>query len=73
MAGSYEHCLVSDDEGETHREPHEFDHENFTSMIENLGDAHEACEHMFNMIQILANKNCRLINAVSHEASRLER
>lgn len=45
MAGSYEHCC--NDDGS-------FDEENFTGVIENLGDAHEACEHMHFMIRHLA-------------------
>jgi hypothetical protein len=46
MAGSYEHCC---------REDGSWIDEDFTGMIENLGDAWEACEHMHFMIQHLAN------------------
>ncbi len=43
MAGSYQHCLG--DEG------------TFTfDLIENLGDAHEACEMMVYMIDILSRQ-----------------
>ncbi len=47
MAGSYRH--VTKDDGT-------FDSEDFTNMIENLGDAHEACEMMHFMIQYLATE-----------------
>ena len=46
MAGSYNHC-TSEDGG--------FIGEEFTSMIENLGDAYEACEEMHYMIRYLAD------------------
>lgn len=48
MAGSYRHCEKTGAEGE-------FIGGEFTDMIENLGDAHEACEMMFWMIQYLAD------------------
>ncbi len=44
MAGSYQHC--SDEDGNFRADFHE--------MIENLGDAEEACEMMVFMIQFLA-------------------
>ena len=48
MAGSYKHCLHIDG---TFRE-----HQDFRDMIENLGDAEEACEQMVFMIQWLARQ-----------------
>lgn len=45
MAGSYQHCI--DDNGK-------FREDDFTDMIENLGDAYEACEEMVFMINFLA-------------------
>jgi len=47
MAGSYRHCCTEDGS---------FNEEDFTNMIENLGDAHEACEMMHYMINYLAEK-----------------
>ncbi len=47
MAGSYGH--VTKDDGT-------FICEDFCNMIENLGDAHEACEMMHFMINYLANE-----------------
>jgi len=44
MAGSYQHCTNEDGT---------FRNEDFTESIENLGDAHEACEHMHFMINYL--------------------
>lgn len=46
MAGSYQHC--TNDDGS-------FRDEDFTGMIENLGDAHEACHMMHWMIGFLAD------------------
>jgi hypothetical protein len=45
MAGSYHHCTNEDGS---------FIGDDFASMIENLGDAHEACEMMHWMIGHLA-------------------
>jgi len=45
MAGSYQHCTNADGS---------FIGERFATMIENLGDAHEACEEMHWMINFLA-------------------
>lgn len=42
MAGSYQHCRKEDG-------GFDFD------LIENMGDAHEACEEMFWMIHVLTN------------------
>lgn len=47
MAGSYEHCCKDDDGS--------FRNDDFTDMIENLGDAYEACYHMHWMIHHLAS------------------
>ena len=33
-------------------------------LIENLGDAHEALEECFHIIQVLAGKDCEVISAV---------
>lgn len=46
MAGSYSHCV--DREGE-------FIGENFQNMIENLGDAYEACEQMVFMLHAIGD------------------
>ena len=46
MAGSYRHCEKTEGQGDWN--------EDFTDMIENLGDAYEACHMMFFMIQYLA-------------------
>ncbi len=46
MAGSYKHCCKDDGS---------FNDDDFTSMIENLGDAWEACEEMHWMINYLAS------------------
>ena len=49
MAGSYSHCVD---------ENHVFvGVGDFQGMIENLGDAYEACEEMVFMINFLANGN----------------
>ena len=53
MAGSYHHCI---DE-----KTGEFVGEDFTNMIDNLGDAYEACEQMVFMINFLANGDKKLI------------
>ena len=45
MAGSYKHCTNEDGS---------FRSEDFTDLIENLGDAYEACEEMHWMINYLA-------------------
>ena len=45
MAGSYKHC--TNDDGS-------FIGEEFSEVIENLGDAHEACEMMHWMIEFLS-------------------
>lgn len=47
MAGSYRHCCNEDGT---------FNREDFIDMIENLGDAHEACEMMHWMIDHLAEE-----------------
>ena len=44
MAGSYKHCEAEDGT---------FSFE----LIENMGDAYEACEHMFFMIRYLAGED----------------
>jgi len=55
MAGSYQHCM-DDNAGFS------FD------LIENMGDAHEACEHMFYMIAYLADDDPHRIDAASEDA-----
>ncbi len=50
MAGSYD--MVTKDNGM-------FNDENFTELIENLGDAHEACEMMHWMIDYLACRHSK--------------
>jgi len=52
MAGSYRHCTKDDGT---------FEDENFTVMIENLGDALEACENMHFMIKYLSGGDERKI------------
>ena len=52
MAGSYQHC-AADNGGFV------FD------LIENMGDAHEACEHMFYMIHFLTDGDQEQIRAAS--------
>lgn len=52
MAGSYRHCV---------NEKGEFRQHDFTEMIENLGDAHEACEEMYLIIQELSGGDKKLI------------
>lgn len=47
MAGSYSHCVA--DDGQLLR------NEDCVQMIENLGDAYEAIEEMYELIWILAN------------------
>ena len=57
MAGSYRHCEKKGEElpnGE-YGPTGEFDAEFFHDMIENGGDAYEACHMMFWMIQYLAD------------------
>lgn len=49
MAGSYKHCTKKDGSFVAS--------EDFTSMIENLSDAYEACEMMHFMIGFLASKD----------------
>ena len=49
MAGSYDHCCY--DNGEF------LNNEDFPCLIENLGDAYEACEMMHWMINHLAGGN----------------
>jgi len=56
MAGSYKHCCKADGS---------FRDENFTDMIENLGDAQEACEEMHWMISYLAGGDQTKVNAAS--------
>ena len=51
MAGSYNHCCKDDG---TFIGYDEDDDDAFTDMIENLGDAYEACEEMHWMINYLA-------------------
>lgn len=48
MAGSYRHCVDNDGN---------FLDVDFTDMIENLGDAYEACEMMVWMIKYLAEES----------------
>lgn len=50
MAGSYSHCERDDGS-------FRFD------LIENMGDAHEACEQMFHMIRILTKGDPAAIKA----------
>ncbi len=52
MAGSYKHCCNEDGS---------FREDDFADMIENLGDAHEACEQMHWMIQYLAGHDSNRI------------
>jgi hypothetical protein len=59
MAGSYKHCT---------NEKGEWIGDHFTESIENLGDAHEACEEMFYMIQFLSHENKSLIEQAVKEA-----
>ena len=58
MAGSYRHCERKGKETDDPMKPYEptgeFDTEGFYDMIENMGDAYEACHEMFYMIQYLA-------------------
>lgn len=54
MAGSYRHCTKKDGS---------FIGEDFTGMIENLGDAWEACEMMHHMIGTLSGGNKKKIKA----------
>lgn len=54
MAGSYSHC--TEDDGS-------FKGEGFTDMIENLGDAYEACEMMHWMINYLAEDKEQIADA----------
>lgn len=58
MAGSYEHC-VDEKNGKL------LSNEDFINMIENLGDAYEAVEHMYHMIQVLSNGSKHRIGAAS--------
>lgn len=55
MAGSYKH--VTDKRGKLLR------NEEFVDYIENLGDAYEAIEEMYYMIQHLAKGDTEAINA----------
>ena len=58
MAGSYRHCVAEDG--------------SFTfDTIENMGDAHEACVEMFEMLNWLA-QDSDLLSAEEH-ATRVER
>jgi hypothetical protein len=56
MAGSYKHCVTDDGK---------FLAEDFDGMIENLGDAYEACEEMVFMIDFLANGDRSRIDEAS--------
>ena len=47
MAGSWDH--ITTDDGK-------FRSQTFTDLIENLGDAHEAAEECFGMVQYLADR-----------------
>ncbi len=63
MAGSYEHCTKKDGsfiggDGASAEGA-------FVDMIENLGDAYEACEHMHWMIHYLANGDQKKIREAS--------
>lgn len=49
MAGSYKHCVDSNNEFRG------------IELIENLGDAHEALEQMYDMIQLLSGGDKTLI------------
>ncbi len=68
MGGSYEHCAKVGREDPNHDAT---DLEIYSSnefwfdMIENLGDAHEACEHMFYMIRSLSGGNAMKIKDAS--------
>ena len=55
MAGSYDH--VTHDDGSFRRDP-----DDFSNMIENIGDAFEACEQMHWMINYLTAGNRVQIN-----------
>jgi hypothetical protein len=48
MAGSYKHCI---------KEDYSFNADDFHNMIENLGDAYEACEEMVWLIWYLSGGN----------------
>lgn len=48
MAGSYKHCI---------REDYSFNSEGFHDLIENLGDAYEACEQMVWLIWYLSGSD----------------
>lgn len=54
MAGSYLHCCNTDGTFRT---------ESFYDLIENLGDAYEACEEMYWMIDCLAHGDRKMIEA----------
>jgi hypothetical protein len=69
MAGSYEHIMRTTKPAENTAESYGgLD----TSLVENMGDAIEAMVHMWWMIQLLANGNKALINAISHRAQMIE-
>ena len=53
MAGSYKHCVADDGSF-------------WFDLIENMGDAHEACEDMFNIIKA-ANKRVARMKAARRE------
>jgi len=57
MAGSYRHC--TNDDGS-------FRSEDFSDLIENLGDAYEACEMMHWMIGYLAGGDKQKIEDAEH-------
>jgi hypothetical protein len=56
MAGSYQHCI--DESGQLLEEP----------LLDHMGDAREAIEHMHYMIQVLSEGDGARIKAASEEA-----
>lgn len=54
MGGSYQHCCKEDGS---------FRDDDFCNMIENLGDAHEACEMMHWMIGYIAKELAEQYNS----------
>jgi hypothetical protein len=55
MAGSYKHCVAEDGQLLTP--------EQFSGMIENLGDAYEAIEEMYGMVWYLAEGDASRVEA----------
>ena len=60
MAGSYGH--VTDKDGDFRR------NEDFYDMVENMGDAYETIEHLWVMVQVLANRDKEVIQNAVKEA-----